>query len=303
MKKTLYVSDLDGTLLRRDQTISPFTAQTIRALTEKGMLFSYATARSIVTAGKVTRGLSVNIPVITYNGAFVVESETGKRLISHVFSKDEATRILNACLCREIMPIVFSLADGKEQFRYLTGKESRGAKAFLAMKKEDFRRRPVLHEDALYEGEIFHITCIDEKEKLAPLYEEFKEEMKKQGYPLFEISAATGKGVNELMKAAFSELQKLPPIQIYEPEMDIDEGFFVDTTEKGFEISMDEDVFVVSGSWIEAVGGSVNFSDEESLQYFQRALKNRGVIDALADAGIQEGDTVRIGDLEFDFVW
>ncbi len=135
------------------------------------------------------------------------------------------------------------------------------------------------------------------------IYEEFKKEMEKQGYPLFEISAATGKGVNELMKTAFSELQKLPPIQIYEPEMDIDEGFFVDTTEKGFEISMDEGVFVVSGSWIEAVGGSVNFSDEESLQYFQRALKNRGVIDALADAGIQEGDTVRIGDLEFDFVW
>ena len=135
------------------------------------------------------------------------------------------------------------------------------------------------------------------------VYEEFKKEMERLGYPLFEISAATGKGVNDLMKAAFSELQKLPPIQIYEPEMDIDEGFFIDTTEKGFEISKDEDVFVVSGSWIEAVGGSVNFSDEESLQYFQRALKNRGVIDALAEAGIQEGDTVRIGDLEFDFVW
>ena len=135
------------------------------------------------------------------------------------------------------------------------------------------------------------------------VYEEFKKEMEKLGYPLFEISAATGKGVNDLMKAAFSELQKLPPIQIYEPEMDIDEGFFIDTTEKGFEISKDENVFVVSGTWIEAVGGSVNFSDEESLQYFQRALKNRGVIDALADAGIQEGDTVRIGDLEFDFVW
>lgn len=135
------------------------------------------------------------------------------------------------------------------------------------------------------------------------VYEAFKAEMKKLGYPLFEISAATGKGVNDLMKAAFSELQKLPPIQIYEPEMDIEEGFLIDTTEKGFEVSKDQDVFVVSGTWIEAVGGSVNFSDEESLQYFQRALKNRGVIDALAEAGIQEGDTVRIGDLEFDFVW
>ncbi len=134
-------------------------------------------------------------------------------------------------------------------------------------------------------------------------YEEFKAEIKKLGYPLFEISAATKKGVNELMKFAFSELQKLPPIQVYEPEMDIDEGFEIDTTDKGFEITMDEDVFVVSGSWIEAVGGSVNFSDEESLQFFQRALRQRGVIDALTDAGIKEGDTVRIGDLEFEFVW
>lgn len=134
-------------------------------------------------------------------------------------------------------------------------------------------------------------------------YEEFKAEIQKLGYPLFEISAATKKGVNELMKFAFSKLQKLPPIQVYEPEMDIDEGFEIDVTDKGFEITMDEDVFVVSGSWIEAVGGSVNFSDEESLQFFQRALKQRGVIDALAQAGINEGDTVRIGDLEFDFVW
>ena len=135
------------------------------------------------------------------------------------------------------------------------------------------------------------------------VHEEFKKEIEKLGYPLFEISAATGKGVNELMKAAYSQLQKLPPIQIYEPEMEIDEGFIIDTTEQGFEITMDDKVFVVSGTWIEAVGGSVNFADEESLQFFQRALKNRGVIDALAEAGIQEGDTVRIGDLEFDFVW
>lgn len=135
------------------------------------------------------------------------------------------------------------------------------------------------------------------------VFENFKEEIKELGIPLFEISAATGKGVKELMKYTYTELLKLPPIQVYEAEMEIDEGFLIDTTQKGFEITKDADVYVVSGSWIEAVGGSVNFSDEESLQYFQRALKNRGVIDALIDEGIQEGETVRIGDLEFDFVW
>ena len=135
------------------------------------------------------------------------------------------------------------------------------------------------------------------------VYEEFKKEIEKRGYKLFEISAATGKGVSELMKYTFTELSKLPPIQVFEPEMDIEEDMFVDTTEIGFEVSVEDGVYVVSGTWIEAVGGSVNFSDEESLQFFQRALKNRGVIDALVEAGIQEGETVRIGDLEFDFVW
>lgn len=134
-------------------------------------------------------------------------------------------------------------------------------------------------------------------------YEEFKKEIAKRGYELFEISAATRSGVDELMKHVFSELQKLPPIQVYEPEMDLEEESIIDTTEKGFEITKDGAVYVVSGTWIEAVGGSVNFSDEESLQFFQRALKNHGVIDALVDKGIGEGDTVRIGDLEFDFVW
>lgn len=133
-------------------------------------------------------------------------------------------------------------------------------------------------------------------------YEEFLAEMKKRGYEVFPISAATNSGIGELMNKTYEELSKLPPIQIFEPEMDIDEEEYIDDG-AGFEITKDNDVFVVSGSWIEAVGGSVNFSDNESLAYFQRALLNRGVIEELVKAGIQEGQTVRIGDLEFDFVY
>ncbi len=134
-------------------------------------------------------------------------------------------------------------------------------------------------------------------------YKAFIAEVKRRGYEVFEISAALNKGVNELMKYTYEELSKLPPVRVYEPEMSIDEIEYIDPSDKGFEISRDGNVYVVSGSWIEAVGGGINFSDNESLQFFQRALMNRGVIDALVDAGVQEGDTVRIGDLEFDFVW
>ncbi len=134
-------------------------------------------------------------------------------------------------------------------------------------------------------------------------YNEFLAEMKKRGIEVFEISAATNKGVSELMNKTFEELSKLPPIAIFEPEMDIDEEEYIMKDEKGYEITRDNDVFVISGSWIEAVGGSVNFSDNESLQYFQRALLNRGVIEDLINMGIQEGQLVRIGDLEFEFVF
>jgi GTP-binding protein len=133
-------------------------------------------------------------------------------------------------------------------------------------------------------------------------YEEFLEEMKRRGLKVFTISAATTQGVEELMKYVYEELSKLPPVQRFEPEMDLEEEIY-DPEDTGFTITRENEVFVVSGSWIEAVGGSVNFSDNESLQYFQRALMRKGVIDALVEKGIKEGQTVRIGDLEFDFVW
>ena len=135
------------------------------------------------------------------------------------------------------------------------------------------------------------------------MYNEFCDKISAFGYKVFPISAATGQGLSELMKYVYTELEKLPPIQEFDIELDVNEEEFVDKTDKGFEVHNENGVYVVSGSWIEAVGGSINFSDPESLQFFQQALKNRGVIDALADAGIKEGDTVRIGDLEFDFVW
>lgn len=134
------------------------------------------------------------------------------------------------------------------------------------------------------------------------IYESFLEQMHKRGYEVYPISAATGKGVEELMQKVYEELSKLPPIQIFEPEMDIEAEEF-DADDSGFKVRRENEYFVVEGSWIEAVGGSVNFSDNESLSYFQRALLNRGVIEELINMGIQEGQIVKIGDLEFEFVY
>ncbi|MDY3030152.1 MAG: GTPase ObgE [Clostridia bacterium] len=133
-------------------------------------------------------------------------------------------------------------------------------------------------------------------------YEAFMTEMENRGYEVFTISAATGKGIDELMAHVYGELSKLPPIQIFEPETDIEEELY-DENDTGFTIRRENEYYIIEGSWIEAVGGSVNFSDNESLAYFQRALLNKGVIEELVNMGIQEGQIVKIGDLEFEFVY
>lgn len=87
--KTLYVSDLDGTLLRSNARTSDFTNETINRLVAQGMIFSYATARSFHTARKVTKGLNAGFPLIVYNGAMVVDNRDGSFPISRKsFRKD-----------------------------------------------------------------------------------------------------------------------------------------------------------------------------------------------------------------------
>lgn len=133
-------------------------------------------------------------------------------------------------------------------------------------------------------------------------YNSFLKEMDTRGIEVFEISAATNTGVDALMRRVYEELSKLPPVIIFEPEMDIEEDIFEDDG-KGYTIRRENESYVIEGPWIEAVGGSVNFSDRESLQYFQRMLLKRGVIEDLIEMGIKENDNVIIGDLEFDFVF
>lgn len=106
--KTLYVTDLDGTLLRHDETLSEFTITTINQLIDKGMLFCYATARSAHTACKVTQGLSTHMPMIVYNGVFIRDGKTN--LLSNCFDvgiKD----VLHDLLKHEIYPIVYAMIE------------------------------------------------------------------------------------------------------------------------------------------------------------------------------------------------
>ena len=173
--KTLYVSDLDGTLLRSDAKTSAYTNQVINQLTSDGILFSYATARSYLTATKATKGLNAKIPIITYNGAVILQNDTFDIIAQNAFCQNEKEEILNELLRRGIYPIVYAYISGKEKFSYLVNKCNSATTEFLLTRKGDVRETPVEFESALGFGDVFYFVCIDTYEKLEPLYIQFKE--------------------------------------------------------------------------------------------------------------------------------
>lgn len=207
MNRTLYVSDLDGTLLNTHDEISSYSKRVINRLVGQGMLFTYATARSLVSASKVTEGLSADIPVIIYNGARVLHPSTGKVLVSVSFSREEKKTVAKYLESCGISPLVYSfisgdrgaksnvhspgscrvdqiscglqqgdLADGDEKVSWRTGRENEGIRRYLSLRKGDPRLRPLSGSEkteTLYEGEVFYFTCIGEKEELEPVYRRF----------------------------------------------------------------------------------------------------------------------------------
>ena len=130
---------------------------------------------------------------------------------------------------------------------------------------------------------------------------EFCEYIVSKGYKYFPIMAAIRHQVDPLLNEVSAMLQKLPPIERYEPDP-VPVQDLSDLSGREFTVRREGDVYIVEGEWLLQVMRSVNFDDYESLQYFERALSRGGVIDALREAGVRERDTVSIYDIEFDFV-
>ncbi len=130
---------------------------------------------------------------------------------------------------------------------------------------------------------------------------EFRDYIQGRGYEFFPIMAAIRYDVDPLLNRIREMLSKLPPIRRYEPEA-APQKPVEDFSRREVKITNQDGVYMVEGEWLLQVLNSINFNDYESMQYFQRVLIQCGVIDALREAGIEEGDTVSIYNVEFDFV-
>ena len=132
------------------------------------------------------------------------------------------------------------------------------------------------------------------------IFDEFKNELEGRGYKVFKMSAATRQGVDdviayvsELLREA-EEIELVSEEEMFRPELD-------EVQDEGLQIDIEDGVYVVTGKSLRRIMYSVNFDDMESLQYIQKAMESQGVFDRLREMGIEDGDTVRIYEIEFEF--
>lgn len=130
-------------------------------------------------------------------------------------------------------------------------------------------------------------------------YEMLEEKLNELGIPVVPISAATHTGLEDLLQAVIAMLRVLP-----EEEREIPTEIILEPLEKAeYTIErLEEDLFVLEGTLIDRMQVVVDLEDHASFVNFQNSLKQRGIIEALKQAGCQEGHTVRLGEVEFEFV-
>lgn len=131
-------------------------------------------------------------------------------------------------------------------------------------------------------------------------FENFKNELESRGYKVFKMSAATRQGIDDVIAYVAQLLNEVEDVELvteeemYRPEL-------VQETEDGLEVEIEDGVYVVTGKALRRIMYSVNFEDMESVQFFQKSMESQGVFDKLREMGIEDGDTVKIYDIEFEF--
>ena len=131
--------------------------------------------------------------------------------------------------------------------------------------------------------------------------ERFRSYIEEKGYRYFEMCAPIVEGTKEVIDAVAAMLSTLPPVRRYESE-EIPLETLLSKQNTGFTITVEDDVYIVEAPFLIKILCRTDLDDYESLQYFQRVLISSGIIDALREKGIQEGDIVSVYDFEFEFV-
>ena len=173
--KTLYVTDLDGTLMRGDKSVSERSISIINKLIEEGMNFTVASARSVSSLQHIVKPLDISIPLVVRNGTALAAPGTLEIMEKAVFTKEEVS------LIREILTdlLIYGFTSiwhgGEMEKVFYAGEHSLGIKKYLEEHEGEKGLKIVSDIDELWAGDVGYITMIDDRDVLRPVYEKVKD--------------------------------------------------------------------------------------------------------------------------------
>jgi hydroxymethylpyrimidine pyrophosphatase-like HAD family hydrolase len=174
--RTLLVTDLDGTLLRPDATLSAETVHIINDFIDCGGMFTYATARSFTSASRVAAPLRLCLPVITYGGAIVVDPRTGLPRPARKLAVEAVGEVLRLTSDSDlIQPVVFAIHEGRDRACWLADHVTPGVASFLAHRQGDPRLLPLRDWATIDASSVFYLALIGGGEPLHDLYGQLTE--------------------------------------------------------------------------------------------------------------------------------
>lgn len=176
----IYISDLDGTLLRDDATLSHYSREKLKELMENGVNFTVASARSIVSIKKILKGVSLKLPVIEFNGAFISDFKTGKHKVINEIDREITKEIFSLIKTHNCIPFISSF-NGEEDCLYYHEILNEGMNWYLKnrIKAKDKRLRKIGNLEDSLNDDVVCFTVINKKEEIIELKEEINEKFGK----------------------------------------------------------------------------------------------------------------------------
>jgi 5-amino-6-(5-phospho-D-ribitylamino)uracil phosphatase len=164
----LYITDLDGTLLRSDATLSEYSRLTLNRLIEEGLLFSVATARGI---HRILKGCNIQLPVIEFNGAYISDFVTGEHLTTNAIEPELSKEVYG--LMKEYHGDPFVTTNDGNDHLFYRSLSSQGMQEYYRDRVDilDKRLKQVDDLESKLRHQVLCLTVINTKDVLLPLYE------------------------------------------------------------------------------------------------------------------------------------
>ena len=176
MAGTLYVTDLDKTLMRNDLTVSDYTVREMNRLIGEGVKITYATARSFTSAYDITKDIKFRVPVITRTGTTFADQIEGREIETAFFSEENIRELRGLLPIMDRCGFTSVYIDGKMFKVFQEGPKCPETQGYIDYykSKDDKRLRMVGSADEQWEGDISYITLIASQDELAPYYEKVR---------------------------------------------------------------------------------------------------------------------------------